>query len=180
MSVFKKVSINFPYHTSKDKFFELLDALVEEIKKTATADDVYWEMKKVEGLIMENRVNGEITQFVLEKVCRIMKFELRDFIISWFANIHFLIKHKYRNAELSGDDYAFVISFPDTEEENTLEQTMKLAKSLRKDHKKRLKVCGVCAEPADKLCVICKSIYYCCREHQKQDWKRHKKECGDA
>jgi hypothetical protein len=180
LSTFKGITINYPYHTSKDKFFELFDKLVEEIKKIASVEDVYLEMKKVEGLILENRVNGEITQFVLEKVSKIMKLELSVFITSWFANINFLIKHKYKNAELSADDYGFVIGFPNTEEENTLEKTMKLAKSFRKDFKKDKKICGVCAEPAEKLCVICKSIYYCCREHQKQDWKRHKKECGDT
>jgi hypothetical protein len=26
-------------------------------------------------------------------------------------------------------------------------------------------------------CSKCKKVFYCCKEHQKDDWKRHKKTC---
>ena len=33
-------------------------------------------------------------------------------------------------------------------------------------------------ETKDKgLCSGCKEVHYCCKEHQKEDWKRHKKGC---
>lgn len=28
-----------------------------------------------------------------------------------------------------------------------------------------------------KVCTRCKSVWYCSREHQKTDWKKHKLEC---
>ena len=41
--------------------------------------------------------------------------------------------------------------------------------------------CAVCNEPATKRCSRCKVTWYCSVEHQKQDWKRHKKvTCNDA
>ena len=40
--------------------------------------------------------------------------------------------------------------------------------------------CGLvgCSQEVEKgLCGGCRSIHYCCKEHQKEDWKRHKMEC---
>lgn len=38
--------------------------------------------------------------------------------------------------------------------------------------------CIVCMEFATKICSKCKIAHYCEREHQRDDWKRHKKLCG--
>ena len=40
----------------------------------------------------------------------------------------------------------------------------------------RQKPCQVCSAPG-KLCDGCRSIVYCCKSHQKQDWKKHKSGC---
>jgi hypothetical protein len=38
--------------------------------------------------------------------------------------------------------------------------------------------CALCGQPAQYHCTKCTNTYYCCREHQKQDWKIHKKVCA--
>ena len=40
--------------------------------------------------------------------------------------------------------------------------------------------CAVCGEEARSRCSRCSGVRYCSREHQAQDWKRHKKVCRDA
>ena len=37
--------------------------------------------------------------------------------------------------------------------------------------------CGLCGEPASARCKACNAIAYCSREHQRQDWKKHKPTC---
>ncbi|CAB9531678.1 expressed unknown protein [Seminavis robusta] len=38
-------------------------------------------------------------------------------------------------------------------------------------------LCGVCGLQAELRCSRCKLIHYCCKEHQKVDWRVHKKNC---
>ena len=40
-------------------------------------------------------------------------------------------------------------------------------------------MCYVCGKTDGQLfrCAGCQSIMYCCAEHQRADWKRHKPEC---
>ena len=37
--------------------------------------------------------------------------------------------------------------------------------------------CHVCAKDSGGQCSSCFQIFYCGPEHQKADWKRHKKQC---
>lgn len=37
--------------------------------------------------------------------------------------------------------------------------------------------CEVCEKPGTK-CMQCHSVYYCCKEHQIDDWKDHKTQCS--
>lgn len=37
--------------------------------------------------------------------------------------------------------------------------------------------CGVCGTEAALVCGGCSSVFYCGKEHQKQHWGSHRKEC---
>ncbi|KAJ9579508.1 hypothetical protein L9F63_004827 [Diploptera punctata] len=37
--------------------------------------------------------------------------------------------------------------------------------------------CDVCSAPAAHKCSACKQVAYCSKEHQKEDWKKHKSAC---
>uniref|UniRef100_A0A182W2G3 MYND-type domain-containing protein n=1 Tax=Anopheles minimus TaxID=112268 RepID=A0A182W2G3_9DIPT len=39
------------------------------------------------------------------------------------------------------------------------------------------KICPICKKEAFKRCSRCVMVYYCCAEHQQQDWKVHKATC---
>jgi len=45
--------------------------------------------------------------------------------------------------------------------------------------KKPVKACAICKATENlKQCSKCRSVYYCSREHQLEDWKTHKNVCG--
>ena len=38
-------------------------------------------------------------------------------------------------------------------------------------------ICGECGEHATLQCARCEAINYCCKAHQRSDWKEHKRVC---
>jgi len=44
------------------------------------------------------------------------------------------------------------------------------------DKEKKCVVCGK-GGPEVKACSQCKKVYYCGKDHQRDDWKSHKKNC---
>jgi len=38
-------------------------------------------------------------------------------------------------------------------------------------------ICNVCGDKATQRCSRCKQVWYCCRECQLKDWKKHKPMC---
>ena len=57
------------------------------------------------------------------------------------------------------------------------EMIMRMPKAFADDLATERYVCKVCETKCTTKCERCKSIWYCCREHQLQDWERHKKNC---
>ena len=47
------------------------------------------------------------------------------------------------------------------------------------ESRSKTKICALarCMEVSSKLCSRCRSVYYCSREHQREDWPTHKKKC---
>lgn len=39
--------------------------------------------------------------------------------------------------------------------------------------------CQICEVPTTTRCTACKRVAYCCRDHQTEDWSRHKRECRE-
>lgn len=49
--------------------------------------------------------------------------------------------------------------------------------SAEKIEHKIIDCCFVCKELSSLKCSNCVKIFYCSAKHQRQDWKRHKREC---
>lgn len=37
--------------------------------------------------------------------------------------------------------------------------------------------CNVCGEVTTMKCTACKDVFYCCVDHQKSDWRKHREQC---
>lgn len=48
---------------------------------------------------------------------------------------------------------------------------------LNIEQEKAIIRCFVCRKETTKCCARCRSAYYCCKEHQVNDWETHKKAC---
>lgn len=44
-------------------------------------------------------------------------------------------------------------------------------------NKKEFRPCDICGEEDSLRCARCGDAFYCGKEHQKQDWARHKLDC---
>ena len=64
-----------------------------------------------------------------------------------------------------------------TVEENMAHFLLLLKPKTNHPQRKMETLCTVCKKPAEKSCSRCKMVYYCSVEHQKVDWKQHKKGC---
>lgn len=47
-----------------------------------------------------------------------------------------------------------------------------------KARKERCKVCNLWNFKCNRVCNACKNTYYCCVDHQKSDWQKHKLVCA--
>ena len=80
-------------------------------------------------------------------------------LITWILHNSLLLE------KLSGDKYIEIKITREIDER-------KIDKMLDK-----IRECNMCDNSASHKCSVCQDVYYCCREHQKQDWKKHKLVC---
>lgn len=66
-------------------------------------------------------------------------------------------------------EYFFKLAYGETPE------SLKVEAAKKTDIKSKL--CHVCSKPSNKLCSICKTVYYCSAACQKADWAAHKLTC---
>lgn len=52
-----------------------------------------------------------------------------------------------------------------------------LKKMSEVNENENLQACTVCSAPTTNKCSSCKSVSYCSKDHQKEDWKNHKDFC---
>jgi len=175
---FMGTMLNYPVHIKTEKLIEIMEEAVSAMETHSTPQFIYLQMKYWRELLLQHSINDMITEYVVKKVCSILKLDVISFHTTYFSSVRYLLKvgfkEDFADTELNG--FVFIVS--QDEKEDTQEKFIQVSKTLRKDLKKDIKKCSICSIPAKKSCSVCKSIYYCCREHQTQDWKRHKKECG--
>lgn len=165
LAYFNGTPQNFPYKCTPQKIFECLDENISSYD-----DDVefyYNQTAEMEKALNDNSKRGFVTEKRLQKTAKDLGFESSEgFAIIWFCNIHYLLKkgricddNNFGFMTMSGN--GVISAFQKVFDEQ-------LANSA---------LCGVCKVKSKLKCGKCHQMY-CCREHQVQDWKNHKKVCG--
>jgi hypothetical protein len=167
---FKGTGFHYPVLDTAESIFEFLDDDDVRPASFLTADEIYKEMEQYQEMIHQGYVNGYLNKKVFKRIVERFNYPNTDtFVVTWFANVRFLLK----TGRIQDDNkFGFLII-----DIGDVTKTWSIINSIQKDNKKLAQICGVCSQPAKQLCSKCNKIYYCCREHQVADWKEHKKIC---
>ena len=155
---YKGFGISFPIKMTMEKMFDFLDDVAKEQEALITLHaqkTFYNALKDASGV---NRP----TIHIIAQVAEVFELDVNQFITLWFSNIKTLLK---KGVIKQDDKNGFIIVSSKSKEE-------KLMKILL------LKVCVVCKKESKHKCSKCGSVRYCCKEHQVENWKEHKKYCG--
>ena len=138
--------------TDSEEFVFMSDPTVEEVGK--------YSLDKFISMI-----GGLITSLINEKLNdEKMSFHLK-------ANYQFMAMIKGKTSHCMTISCGFL--------SNTQKKEIK---KMAKESNGRItmnSICEFCSEISPHLqkCGACRSVSYCCKEHQAEDWKEHKKEC---
>jgi len=161
---FNGTGMSFPWETSFEKLMSVLD---EGIEKYDDDVEIYYKQTcEIETMMCEEAINEYMTPKTYKRVAEKYGVSVTMLAVIWFSNIKYLLK---KGRIQTDNNFGFLsISTPNSNQ---------FIKKFNKITKKNYQICGVCTQPANNLCSNCKKIYYCCKEHQRGDWKAHKKNC---
>jgi len=172
IAFFNGTPVNFPFISSKQKIFTHFEDAIKGYE-----DDVEFYYKQTEYWESEmNKVaiNGVVSIKLEKKLANQLGFDsIERFRILFNINVYYLLK---KGRIVDDENFGFIITeVPNTE--SNINKIISSVKSFDKILTAQMKSCGLCRQPAKTLCSKCKKIYYCCRECQVTDWKKHKMEC---
>ena len=165
---FNGTPLGFPFLTSKEKLFNILDKSIEKgCFEEGTPEFYYAQTALWEKILCDNAKNGFVREKEVEKVAKLLGFSNGDtFITTWFLNIYYLTKI----GRIPDDNnFGFLIMEG--------KDIRNVAQEAFQDAYKQTLTCGVCQSPSKTKCSRCLKVYYCCRDCQMADWKKHKKVC---
>jgi len=150
---------------------KLRELLNEQASKYPTDKDniefIFNQTSEMEKNLREMS-KGQLQHFGKKEIAKLAKkwsMTTESFIRMWFMNIQYLILV----GKINDDDMFGFLVFDNT--------SFNALKTVSKEMMQISKSCNLCSAPSKSVCQKCKKIYYCCKEHQVQDWKEHKKVC---
>jgi hypothetical protein len=163
---FNGTGLTFPVIMPSKKLFEFIDEQILLYDKN-DIEFYYEQTKQMEKTLNDNAKNGFCREKEQEKVAKILGYKnARDMITIWFCNIRFLIK---MGRIQDDNNFGFLIMEGG--------DIFNVAQEAFQDAYKETLTCGVCQTPSKTKCSRCLKVYYCCRDCQMADWKKHKKVC---
>lgn len=160
IAYFNGTPLSFPYKTSKTELFALLD---ENVKEYDSDWEFYLEQTKdIEKQLFELSGGRELTIDVIAKVADKLGQTWDKLTVMWFLNIKYLLD---KGVIKDDNNNGFLVIGGD---KKTVKRVRKIMGS----------VCIVCKKEAKHKCSKCGLAQYCCKEHQVENWKEHKKYCG--
>lgn len=182
-AAFNDLTLSFPLEVSLKGFQTYISEIQNSEYFIKDVDIQYEKLVNMQAAISATTINGQTPQICLERAI-LLYYKITDFppnkkqktivlfLMNWFASISYLDDNKYTRA-LRSDPEKNGIRLVYSNDKSWHD----LAKDLTKHNKLTIRTCGLCKSPASHKCSKCLSIWYCCREHQKEHWKEHKKEC---
>eukprot|EP01083_Nonionella_stella_P039410 107177_1 len=155
---------------------EILKSIVAEKKKQFGIATKFYNLKNAPSNT-NTHFRKEFENYFGEKVCEYdtdqsLDSDVCDFVENWHCSDDYLV-NKIQDIHTADEDNIDFVSEQEQEEEEEEE------KEEEKDGSDNEISCLVCGTSACSRCSRCKRAFYCSKEHQKADWKRHKKECID-
>ena len=165
MAYFNGTPLNFPFVVSVEEAFKKLDMMVVN-RDDEDVEDIYNQMVEIENQLNTDAKRGFVTPKTIKKTAQEFGIGTGEMLaLIWCGNIQYLLK---KGRIVSNNDYGFLIMRGD----NVIQNYSDMA-----DNQYALSaLCPVCKVKSKLRCSKCK-VVYCCREHQVQDWKNHKKTC---